>query len=456
LIQAVFQGHLTFLAVAIAVTFAAGLVAFRIASKRMDRVRASLYGLWGSSTIGPIALTTWSGSGVMTYECSINPDILDSFDGVQGQLNVLLFAPYGLFATLATRRPIFAVFTGMLFTATVETGQATVPLVSRLCDTDDLVTNTAGVLLGAAAGIFFGRHAWKGRPVDSRSVRRLVFASIPLIAGLAIVWAVVIDPTRTIKPSEVPAASSSQTRALKAALQEAFNSSYHIDDVLYVENGDGTAVVTAPLDGGFAEISWPDREKFTAHFTPSYYNEGVHAYKIPNVSHPVKSASEAKEVAVRYASTYAPWAIPDSQINVRSIDEKAEIGWIIEWRRWEGDVLMPMRLDIAIEPSGRIIDLIARKVSDPVLPEARITEAQAWHIFENHLKVGSEETRREEPIYLAERRGDKWRIHWRLAAKDGNKLHSAVVDATDGTIHRVSEMEIPTGETDLQQADGSQ
>ncbi|WP_457532736.1 VanZ family protein [Streptomyces sp. MN13] len=392
----------------------------------------------------------------MTYECSINPDILDAFSGVQGQLNVLLFAPYGLFATLAMRQPILAAFTGVLFTAAVETAQATVPLVSRLCDTDDLVTNTAGVLLGAAAGVFFGRHARKGRSVDSRSVRRLVFASTPLIAVLTIAWTVVIDPTRAIKPSEVPSASSTQTRALNAALQKAFNSSYHANDALYVENSDGTAVVTAPLDGGFAEISWPDREKFTAHFTPSYYNEGVHAYKIPNISRPVKSASEAKEVAEQYASRYAPWAMSDSQVNVRPIDEKAEIGWIVEWRRWESEVLMPMRLDIAIEPSGRIIDLIARKINDPALPDARITEAKAWRIFEKHLKIGGEEVRREEPIYLAERRGDRWRIHWRLAARDGDKIHSAVVDATDGTIHRVSEMEIPVGGETLQQTDGSQ
>jgi hypothetical protein len=38
--------------------------------------------------------------------------------------------------------------------------------------------------------------------------------------------------------------------------------------MFHVDNGDGTASVTASLPAGFAELSWPDREQFTAHFTP--------------------------------------------------------------------------------------------------------------------------------------------------------------------------------------------
>ncbi|MEU1896228.1 hypothetical protein [Streptomyces pristinaespiralis] len=51
MIEAVFQDHLTFLALAVAATLATGAVVHLIAARRVDRVRAAFYGLWASSTI---------------------------------------------------------------------------------------------------------------------------------------------------------------------------------------------------------------------------------------------------------------------------------------------------------------------------------------------------------------------------------------------------------------------
>lgn len=442
LIRAVFQDHLQFLALAVTVTILTGLVVYFLAAARVSRTRAVFYGLWASSTVGPAALTSWAGGGVMTYQCTVNPDVISAFTGTQGQLNVLLFVPYGLFATLATMRPFFAAASGILFTAAIETAQATVPFVSRLCDSDDLVTNAVGVLAGMTAGALICRHIRSGEPVTENVTRRAVFAGVPIVVLIGVVWATVIDPTRAVQPTEVPAASAAQARALNDALKKAFPT-HHANDALYIDHGDGTAVISAPITGGFAEITWPDREQFTAHFTASYYGEGVHAYKIPGVSRSVKSANDAKDVATKYASDYAPWAISGSKVSVRAIDERENIGWMVEWRRWRGDILMPMRLDIAIEPSGRIIDLIARHIEDPKLPEPRVDEKRAWEIFEGHHKVESGQSERAEPIYLAERRDGQWRIHWRLSVRDGNTLRSAVVDATDGSVHRISHEELP-------------
>lgn len=440
MIEAVFQDHLTFLAAAIAITLTAGLAAFLLTGRRTTRSRAALHGLWAASATGPAILTSWSGSGVLTYECAVNTDLAAALTGTQGQLNIALFAPYGLFAALATRRPLFAAATGALFTLTVETAQATIPFVSRLCDTDDLITNILGACGGAAIGALILRRLPDGTTIPQATVRRTAAVLTPAVALIAVVWLVAINPVRRQAPvQEVPTANAAQAAALNEAVTDAFASAYRLSNPFYVDNGDGTASVTASLPGGgFAELSWPDREKFTAHFTPSAYGEGVHAYKIPGISRTVTTPDEAKKIATAYAGRYAPWAIPGSKVTVRPIDERADIGWIVEWRRWQNNVLMPMRLDIAIEPSGRIIDLIARNVADPDLPQAKISEAKAWEIFDQHHKLKPGQGQRQQPVYLAQRRDGQWRIHWLLSVRDGNTLRSAVIDATDASIHDVT------------------
>ncbi len=438
MIEAVCQGHLLFLAVAISVTLAAGVVVYARTVGRMGRRQAAFYGLWASSTVGPVALTSWSGSGVMTYECTVNTDVLVPFGSTQGQLNVLLFAPFGLFAALATRKFLLAVSAGVFFTATVETAQATIPFISRLYDTDDLVSNTVGAIAGAVIGNLVGRRLRGSETATRTAVRRSAIAAVSVLVLVATAWITVIEPIRADQPSSVPVAGAAQDRALNAAMKKAFGGALSVEKALYFEKGDGTGAVSASLSGGYAEITWPDREQFTAHFTPSYLGEGVHAYEIPDVSRRVTSADGAKGIATKYATSHAPWAIPGSEVSVRPIDEKVNIGWMVDWRRWREGVLMPMRLSIAIEPSGRMIDLIARHIDDPRLPEPRIGEQQAWRTFEEHFRLKADAGDRAEPIYLAERRDGQWRIHWRLSAGDGGKLRSAVVDATDGSIHRAS------------------
>lgn len=165
MIEAVFQDEVPFLVAAVTLTLAAGLLAFLVSRRRTGPRKAALHGLWAASATGPALLTSWSGGGGATFECAVNPDVMTALTGTQGQLNLLLFVPYGLFATLATRRPLFAAATGALFTLVIETAQTTVPFVSRLCDTDDLVTNTLGACGGAVAGAVLLRLLPAGAPV---------------------------------------------------------------------------------------------------------------------------------------------------------------------------------------------------------------------------------------------------------------------------------------------------
>ena len=118
MIHAVFQGHAVFLALAVTVTLLAGVAAYFAVARRAGRARGVFCGLWASSVVGPLTLTTWSGSGVLTGECAINPTVLQAFAGVQGQLNVLLFVPFGVCAVLTTGRPFASLAAGVAGDAT--------------------------------------------------------------------------------------------------------------------------------------------------------------------------------------------------------------------------------------------------------------------------------------------------------------------------------------------------
>jgi hypothetical protein len=446
LIEAVFQHHLAFLAAAIAVTLAAGIAAFLVTRRRTTGAHAAFNGFWAASAVGPAILTSWAGSGVLTYECAINSHVTQALSSTQGQLNLVLFIPYGLFAALATRRPLFAAATGILFTMAIETAQATVPFVSRLCDSDDLLTNSLGACVGAALGALIARRLPDTAATRLPTVRRATAYCAPVVVLIATAWLTVIDPIRIQPPaSRLPSATAAQTEAINDAVTSAFASAYQPSNVFYVDNGDGTASVTASLPGGFAELSWPDREQFTAHFTPTTNGEGEHAYHIPGISRPITTADQAKKIATAYASRYAPWADPGSEITVRAIDDKVNVGWMVEWRRWKNNVLMPMRLNIAIEPTGGLIDLIARNVADPHLPPANINETKAWEVFGKHHQLRPGQGVRQPPIHLAQRRNGQWRIHWLLSVRDGNTLYSAAVDATDASIHNDTSIPIQEG-----------
>ncbi|MET9351152.1 VanZ family protein [Streptomyces termitum] len=435
MIQAVFQDHLLFLAWAIVATLATGGITFIVAARKFDRVQALFQGLWASSTIGPILLTTWGGSGILMQRCTINPDVVEAFMTTQGQLNFALFAPFGFFAVLATRRPYFSVAIGVLFTATVETAQATTPFITRLCDTDDLVTNTAGIIAGAVIGSLVCRRISYGTPLPRTSVRRAAVAGTVIALLIAAIWAVVIEPVRAVLPAATPEASREQNQALEAEVKKAFGDTYAIGDASFLNSIEGPSTVSAPLPGGYAELTWPDREKLTVHFTPTSQGEGTYAYKIPGASERVDTADQAQRVATTFAKRYAPWALRDSRVRVWPVDSSSkDLGWVVEWRRWKGKVLMPMRLDILIEPSGRMTDLIARNVDDPSLPPVAIDEQHAWTRFDSQHKLKPGQGKREDPVLLAERRGGEWRVHWRLGASAGGTLFSAVVDATTGDV----------------------
>lgn len=89
---------------------------------------------------------------------------------MQVALNVALFTPLGFFLRLAWQRGVVAsTVVGLLLSVTIEATQATgvwglYPCAYRLLDVDDLLTNTAGALLGGLASLALRHSRWRHDP----------------------------------------------------------------------------------------------------------------------------------------------------------------------------------------------------------------------------------------------------------------------------------------------------
>jgi hypothetical protein len=189
---------------------------------------------------------------------------------------------------------------------------------------------------------------------------------------------------------------------------------------------------------GAAELNWPDREQFTVNLVPSRIQRGF-SLSVPGAPGQAKTEQQALAIATTYAERHAAWALSASQATATALDQDTNIGWLVSWRRWRGPVLMPMRLDIQIEPSGRITDLIQRDISDPELPTVHYTESQAWSAFYTKFNIAPTSVRRADPTLLAVRRDNGWGVDWLLGAESDDDIYSVSVDAVTGNIHNASQ-----------------
>lgn len=109
--------------------------------------------LAGASLI-PVALLTMIPQNRRLYaRCEISLDWYWPTPGrVELMANVVLFVVPVLLASVATRRPLFALAAGMGLSLGIEAFQAAVTGLGRSCDSNDWLTNTMGSLIGAMLG----------------------------------------------------------------------------------------------------------------------------------------------------------------------------------------------------------------------------------------------------------------------------------------------------------------
>lgn len=443
MLSAIFRGHELFIALAVILSLAAGAGTY--AAVRGKRERPFIWGLWGACAAATLALTMWStGDGGGSAICTVNRDIFEPFRHTQGQWNFCLLVPFGLLGVVATRRPGLVAGFSLLLPAAIETIQALAP-IGRACDTSDFVANGAGGLAGTALGalvIVFLR----GTPLPRGTARKGLIATgiaTALMGAVLYASADLVVMNHTVAPP----ATSAQKAAIDQRLREAFGGAYRVTGYSVTTTGfEDAATVTAYFGNGMAELSWPDQWDFTVQVM-SATDEPSGAFSVPGAAAGTAAAKrpvgdkEAVLIARAYADRFAPWGTRNAKVEVARPDDGGPPGWVVSWRRYEGEVVLPHRFDVRIDEEGRVSELTERKVADPQLPPVRVTEGEAWKTFAKSFPERADAIEEKpDPTLSAQFRDGEWRVDWLLVATTSTGSLEAAVDATDGSIHDPAEI----------------
>ncbi|GAA2417719.1 hypothetical protein GCM10010420_55080 [Streptomyces glaucosporus] len=434
MLNAVFRDHAGYVAFSVAVVLAAGAASYLVSSKLGLR-RLWLHAALGAAVAAELCLTMWStGSGVVG-RCVVNRNLIEPFLTAQGLWNAAMFVPIGLFGMLAVRRPT-PVLTGVvLLTVTTEVTQGVLPL-GRGCDTSDVEMNALGGVLGLAAGWLILRM--RGRSVHTwqAGVPQSAAASAAVGLTAAVMWVVWITPT-IVDGTTLQFADGKQEAAAEQAVEQAFGDRYGVKNIQLSPGTDASSeqlIIT--LDQGFAYLSWPDADQFSASLASSSQDESS-GFPVPGTDAAPQDESDALAIAQRYAKNHYAWALKDSEADITPVGVDGDLGWLVSWRRVHDGILMPMRLDVQVGTSGRVTQLFVRHVDDPTsFPERNIDKEEAKAFLRDYVKKSSSELSSSSMHVhdlIAVKRENGWRIEWVAAIASIDTPF--YIDATDGTVH---------------------
>ncbi|NBM17665.1 VanZ family protein [Streptomyces sp. GC420] len=361
--------------------------------------------------------------------------MLEPLTTEQGILNAGMFAPVGLLATLATRRAVGPLVGGFLLTSTIETFQGIFTFLGRGCDTSDLEMNFLGTAAGVTCGWLIVHFEDRGRKFWNPLERRNGIAAVASFAFLSVAWITLITPEKVDHTVGIGRADSQQRTAIEEAVRDAFGDHYEILDMQFAAGQSGAGTVMASFKEGFAELSWPDRRKFTASLDMSDTGQPS-GFPVSGNSTVPANANDAEKIASLYARSHAAWGIKEAQTTASAVGSEAELGWMISWRRRDANgVLMPMRLDIQVDRTGRVSQLIMLDIPDPSVTSPSIAKADAVKEVLKQVKLGAPGLENKAGAeLLAQQVSGQWRPCWLVTGKHSDTSFSGTVDAISGKV----------------------
>ncbi|MFB7517780.1 VanZ family protein [Streptomyces sp. NPDC056144] len=432
MLHAVFNGHGTFALLAVLLSAAVGLVAFRKAPA--DTERPLWRGLFAASVTAVVSLTLWSTGGTSDkpMTCVVNRALMEPFFTEQGLWNAGLFLPVGFFGVLAYRKVLGVAVFGVLLTAAIETLQATLMFLGRGCDTSDLLMNSVGAATGALAGWFVTllerprsrfAHRWEARSAYAASASLVVIA---LAMGL------LVEPQPMERTVAIGRATDEQELAVKEAVRAAFDGRVSVTDVQFAYGPGDTGTVTAQLSvGAQAELRWPDRSRFQATLDFSA-EDAPTGYRVPGRHTAPKDARQAESIARAYAARHAGWGLSGTVARTSPAGETGELGWDTSWRRTDANgVLMPLRLDVQVDRTGRVSQVLMSNLPDQKVAEPRVRREEALAAL-----LGPDRTGRpsgsSSAVLMAARRDGAWIPAWYVEVREDSMTTTGHVDALTG------------------------
>ncbi|MGW7166607.1 VanZ family protein [Streptomyces sp. NPDC054884] len=362
---------------------------------------------------GILAVTLLPGdAGLESWQCDTGaPTHL--FTSASSLLNIALFAPGALLAVLLFTRPLTVAAAFGALSGAVEIAQSAGQL-GRSCSVTDLASNATGALLGCLAGTLW---IYRRRRSPAKPLRDLAWGtSLGALAALAIggVFELRIDRVDIV-------AMDDQKRALVESAVQAdewiataargvFGSDTQVRET--ETNKDGNLLkITAITNRGTISGTWPAKTLESA-WSSNPRGDGGSLNK-----------KEVAAVAAQFAQKWFPQNVAGSDRWVRSIGDGPTMAYRVVYRRYADKVMMPMRLDLTIATTGRVIGLSARTVNDPVLPRVVVDEAKAKALAKTATGLPSESA-----LLLARQVKGEWRPVWLV----GSGEQDIAIDAATG------------------------
>lgn len=131
----------------VAAVFAIAIAAALAAAGRSGRIVAGLLSIVGIGAVLALTLSPIGSAVGRSSSCNVEPYNLFS-----DTANVALFFLPAIFVVVATRSAAVVAVLGPLGSASIEIAQYALPELSRRCDVDDLLANSAGAIAAALIG----------------------------------------------------------------------------------------------------------------------------------------------------------------------------------------------------------------------------------------------------------------------------------------------------------------
>ncbi|MFF7883350.1 VanZ family protein [Streptomyces sp. NPDC020794] len=338
------------------------------------------------------------------------------FSNSSTRLNVLLFLPPPLFAVRLFRRPLVTLAIAGSSTGLIELVQAEGGL-GRACSYDDLIANLLGALLGVVAGSLWIRARHRQWPV---TVRDTVWGvSVAAIAGLSLTWLFHANTSST----HLDARRQAQSRILGKDTSERDQWLTSVITRLYgrgVQAGEGSTQIlkggrlrlTAETDKGTITAYWPDRAVAQAWSTNNQDDHG-------NLT-----SAQMRQAGERFVRSWFAKDVKGARETFRPIHTK-DGPYHLGYRRFREGVMMPLRLDITVTTSGRIMGFTADTTPDPHLPTVAVPSSDA--LTTARKLSGTEKVRIVQ--LLAQRVEGEWRPAWMIDTRGDEPLF---LDAVTG------------------------
>ncbi|MFI2372785.1 VanZ family protein [Streptomyces sp. NPDC018833] len=367
--------------------------------------------LLAAALSGVLSVTLLPGnSGVASGNCDTGTPA-DLFASPSALLNVALFVPLSLLGVLLFRRPLTVAVSSMLFSGTIEFVQAVLPL-ERSCSVTDVAANAAGSLIGAAAGVFWLRlrrreHIRAGRDALWGAVLAVVGAA--LLAGL-FRWQVPGEDivAREDRRREFALETEGAVGWITLAAKDIFGQDTNVTQSSVVQEGSRTRV-SAVTDRGAVSGWWPEKTLEQAWATDNKGDEG-------NLSQ-----NQVQKIGGDFARRWFAKDIAAAQETVRAVGDGPTKVYSISYRRYVNGVMMPLRLQVTVTTTGRVMGFGSKIVPDPKLPEPTVSEDQARNL--GRKATGDDP---KDLTLLAQRIDGRWRPVWMMSAASQDVFIDAV------------------------------